>query len=366
MDSGRLLRGVLRLLGAVLILAACVLLGQMLSRRLRERRLFLRGCHQGLLALMREIDYAASPMRRALPAAAEPAGPAAQLFLLAAEKLAASSGCTAGEAWLEALAALEALQAETVGLEVWGELDRHYLGEVVFPLLRRTLLAAAILVFVDVMKEIPLTLSLRPFNFDTLATKAYQLANDEMLAESAPAATAAASAVAGSAGVCRFLRRPTAAEAVLHVGRTVDADLQQIERAEFLDPLGDEHPVRVEFAPDAAALDVPDDFTDIVAHERLSAGERDQTNAAGDHLVDHVLDGGRIEFVDLPLILPFAVMAVKIAASGDQPGHGNRDASSGQLVPEYGESHFDGIREIHQSYPYRGIYSLPAMLCSTL
>jgi len=102
----------LRLLGAVLILAACVLCGQMLSRRLRERQLFLRGCHQGLLALMREIDYAASPMQRALPAAAEPAGPAAQLFLLTAEKLAASSGCTAGEAWLEALASLPALAEE--------------------------------------------------------------------------------------------------------------------------------------------------------------------------------------------------------------------------------------------------------------
>lgn len=69
-----------------------------------------------------------------------------------------------------------------------GEGPMRTLIRVALPLLRRTLLAAAILVFVDVMKEIPLTLSLRPFNFDTLATKAYQLANDEMLAESAPAA----------------------------------------------------------------------------------------------------------------------------------------------------------------------------------
>ncbi len=69
-----------------------------------------------------------------------------------------------------------------------GEPPLATLWRVALPLLRRTLLAAAILVFVDVMKEIPLTLSLRPFNFDTLATRAYQLAVDEQVAESASAA----------------------------------------------------------------------------------------------------------------------------------------------------------------------------------
>ncbi|MFW6088415.1 MAG: iron ABC transporter permease, partial [Gemmatimonadota bacterium] len=43
-------------------------------------------------------------------------------------------------------------------------------------------------VIIDVLKELPLTLILRPFNFDTLATRAFQLASDEQLAESAPAA----------------------------------------------------------------------------------------------------------------------------------------------------------------------------------
>jgi iron(III) transport system permease protein len=52
------------------------------------------------------------------------------------------------------------------------------------PLLRGTLLGAVILVFVDVLKELPLTLILRPFNFDTLATRAYQLATDELVAVS--------------------------------------------------------------------------------------------------------------------------------------------------------------------------------------
>ena len=53
------------------------------------------------------------------------------------------------------------------------------------PLLSRAAAAAALLVFVDVMKELPATLVLRPFNFDTLATRTYTLAQDERLAEAA-------------------------------------------------------------------------------------------------------------------------------------------------------------------------------------
>lgn len=56
------------------------------------------------------------------------------------------------------------------------------------PLMGRGLLTAAILVFVDVMKELPATLIIRPFNFDTLAVQVYRLASDERLAQaSAPA-----------------------------------------------------------------------------------------------------------------------------------------------------------------------------------
>lgn len=55
------------------------------------------------------------------------------------------------------------------------------------PILRTTLLSAAIMVFVEVMKELPLTLILRPFNFDTLATKAYEMASDELIREAANA-----------------------------------------------------------------------------------------------------------------------------------------------------------------------------------
>ncbi|MBE9179073.1 iron ABC transporter permease [Oculatella sp. LEGE 06141] len=56
------------------------------------------------------------------------------------------------------------------------------------PLIGSGLVTAAILVFVDVMKELPATLIIRPFNFDTLAVQVYRLASDERLAEaSAPA-----------------------------------------------------------------------------------------------------------------------------------------------------------------------------------
>jgi iron(III) transport system permease protein len=58
------------------------------------------------------------------------------------------------------------------------------------PLLRGGLLSAALLVFVEVMKELPATLVMRPFNFDTLATQTYTLAADERLAEASSAALA--------------------------------------------------------------------------------------------------------------------------------------------------------------------------------
>jgi iron(III) transport system permease protein len=54
-----------------------------------------------------------------------------------------------------------------------------------WPLLKRPAAAAALLVFVDVMKELPATMVLRPFNSDTLAVVAYQLARDERLGEAA-------------------------------------------------------------------------------------------------------------------------------------------------------------------------------------
>ena len=56
------------------------------------------------------------------------------------------------------------------------------------PILRGSLFTAGLLVFVDVMKELPATLVMRPFNFDTLATQTYILAADERLTEASTAA----------------------------------------------------------------------------------------------------------------------------------------------------------------------------------
>jgi iron(III) transport system permease protein len=66
-----------------------------------------------------------------------------------------------------------------------GASHARLLAQVHAPLLKRSLFAAALLVFVDVMKELPATLVLRPFNRDTLAVVAYNLARDERLAEAA-------------------------------------------------------------------------------------------------------------------------------------------------------------------------------------
>ena len=70
--------------------------------------------------------------------------------------------------------------ARMLGTGGWGLLQRVH-----WPLLRRSTAAALLLVFVDVMKELPATIVLRPFNSDTLAVVAYQLARDERLGEAA-------------------------------------------------------------------------------------------------------------------------------------------------------------------------------------
>ena len=70
--------------------------------------------------------------------------------------------------------------ARTLGSGSW-----RLAARVHAPLMREPIFAALLLVFVDVMKELPATLVLRPFNMDTLAVMAYQLARDERLAEAA-------------------------------------------------------------------------------------------------------------------------------------------------------------------------------------
>jgi len=58
------------------------------------------------------------------------------------------------------------------------------------PMLKNSLITAMLLVFVDVTKELPATLIVRPFNFETLAARTYRLASDERLIESSGLALA--------------------------------------------------------------------------------------------------------------------------------------------------------------------------------
>lgn len=66
--------------------------------------------------------------------------------------------------------------ARVLGQGVWGVMRRVHM-----PIIAPSLLTAALIVFVDVMKELPATLIMRPFNYDTLAVQAYRLASDERL-----------------------------------------------------------------------------------------------------------------------------------------------------------------------------------------
>jgi iron(III) transport system permease protein len=69
-----------------------------------------------------------------------------------------------------------------------GYRPKEILLKVHLPLMKGSVLTALLIVFVDVMKELPATLILRPFNFNTLAVRAFELASDERLAESSTAA----------------------------------------------------------------------------------------------------------------------------------------------------------------------------------
>jgi iron(III) transport system permease protein len=73
---------------------------------------------------------------------------------------------------------------------VLGYRPRETLQRIHLPLMKGSVLTALLIVFVDVMKELPATLILRPFDFNTLAVRAFELASDERLADSSTAALA--------------------------------------------------------------------------------------------------------------------------------------------------------------------------------
>lgn len=75
--------------------------------------------------------------------------------------------------------------ARSMGLSSFSVLKKVHV-----PLLRASVLSALLLVFVDVLKELPATLILRPFNFNTLAVRTFELASEERLQDAAvPAIT---------------------------------------------------------------------------------------------------------------------------------------------------------------------------------
>ena len=59
------------------------------------------------------------------------------------------------------------------------------LKKIHFPMLKTSLLTGFLIVFIDIMKELPMTILLRPFNFETLATYTYQFAHDELIEQAA-------------------------------------------------------------------------------------------------------------------------------------------------------------------------------------
>lgn len=75
------------------------------------------------------------------------------------------------------------LAARSLGRTPWGTMRAVHL-----PLMRGSIASALLVVFVDCVKELPATLMLRPFNFNTLSTRVYELASLEHLSEAAPAA----------------------------------------------------------------------------------------------------------------------------------------------------------------------------------
>ena len=93
--------------------------------------------------------------------------------------------------------------ARSLGQTPMGTLRRVHL-----PILTPSLLTALLIVFVDVMKELPATLIMRPFNFDTLAVQAYRLASDERLEGAAvPSLVIVAVGLLPVILICRQVRR---------------------------------------------------------------------------------------------------------------------------------------------------------------
>ncbi len=87
----------------------------------------------------------------------------------------------AADAAMDRISPSLSMAARALGQTAGGTLRRVYV-----PMIRGSIATALLLVFVDCVKELPATLLLRPFNFDTLATRAYEQASLEKIADAAP------------------------------------------------------------------------------------------------------------------------------------------------------------------------------------
>ena len=93
-----------------------------------------------------------------------------------------------------------------------GQGPARLLWRVHLPVARTSVMTALLIVFVDVMKELPATLILHPFNFETLAVQAYRLAADERLSEAAvPSLALVAFGLIPVLLLCRTIGRESAA-----------------------------------------------------------------------------------------------------------------------------------------------------------
>ncbi len=127
---------------------------------------------------------------------------AAIIFAYVVRFLAVSFGAI--ESGLQKVTPNVAAAARTLGR---GPISAFF--EVHLPLLRPALVSAALLVFVDCMKELPATLILRPFDFETLATTVFMLASLDQLEESAlPALTIVAAGLLPVILLARTLHEP--------------------------------------------------------------------------------------------------------------------------------------------------------------
>jgi len=136
----------------------------------------------GVLGLMTGLDRWLAPLYRALGLGQSPLVLSMSLAMLITAYVIRfiATGYNAVEAGYEKIGTKFTESSRILGLGM----TRTFF-KVELPLIRGSVIGGTILTFVEIVKELPLTMLLRPFNFDTLATKAYQYASDERIFQAA-------------------------------------------------------------------------------------------------------------------------------------------------------------------------------------